>query len=267
MRALLVVLTIALTSFAGCTSPADSSGSPSASPSATSQSPSPTPTTTAATAPATTSQAPANQPPVATLEAIANGLNVTFNLTGTDPDDADEDLLWTLDAGDDLGAFEGEGLPIQVNHSYASAGNYSVVLIVSDGDMEDEANLTLNLTAGSAALQTVSTEWAAGFGGCGATYDPFPPEAAAEGAEVFWGYFEILPATYGRPFTVTFEVDAASNLGGGIDFYDAEGAVLEGGDIALAAPYVVTGDVPADAAYAITYSCGATGASAEYAAG
>lgn len=113
--------------------------------------------------------ATSNAAPLATLDADAgNGtvpLNVTFTLDGSD-DDGDN-LTWTLSVGTladgtdeegnstepDGGArnltqiADGASLPATVSHNFTDAGNFSVVLAVSDGVNTTETTLVVSVIA------------------------------------------------------------------------------------------------------------------------
>jgi hypothetical protein len=92
-----------------------------------------------------------NRPPTASLKADPSKggvpLNVSFALQGEDPDG--DALSWTLELGDGSAARTGEALPATVNHSYAQAGNFTVRLTVTDGELE--ANQTFLVAATAAA--------------------------------------------------------------------------------------------------------------------
>lgn len=90
-----------------------------------------------------------NAAPTASLEASAqNGtapLNVTFTLGGSDPDG--DNLTWTLTVGNDT--VTGDVLPASVNRTLA-AGNHTVTLTVSDGDLTGNASLLIAVAVGGA---------------------------------------------------------------------------------------------------------------------
>lgn len=96
----------------------------------------------------------ANQPPTATLAADpASGaapLNVTFSLGGTDPDT--DALSWVLHFGDG-NQTSGTTLPTTVPHAFATAGNYTASLVVSDGSLNRTATATVSATGASAPTE------------------------------------------------------------------------------------------------------------------
>jgi PKD repeat protein len=87
--------------------------------------------------------------PTANLTASpVNGtapLNVTFSIGGADPEGGN--LTWTLTLGN---ATVGNGTSVPTNHThqFTEAGNYTVVLTVSDGANNATANVTVTVTAG-----------------------------------------------------------------------------------------------------------------------
>lgn len=91
---------------------------------------------------------PANQPPVASFEsnpgAGPQALTVTFDASAsTDPDGTIEAFAWDFGDG-------GSGQGAQSEHTFASAGCYSVVLTVEDDDgAAAEAEATIVVTAGA----------------------------------------------------------------------------------------------------------------------
>jgi PKD repeat protein len=173
-------------------------------------------------------------------------------------------LSWTLDLGEE-GAEEesGDALPAQVVYAYAEAGNYTAVLTVSDGEDTDDATVLVKLES-SGPIQTSEVSWDGGAGGCGASYDVIPKDSPAAG--VAYGQFDVVAETLGLPFHVVFDVATDSTLFTGVDFYDADGTRVDGGDAAFGDPWVVEGTVPDGANFAIAYSCGAEGGTATYTA-
>ena len=91
-------------------------------------------------------------PPTANLTATpVNGtapLNVTFSLSGSDPDGGN--ITWTLTIDGNATA-NGTALPSNVTHSFTEAGNYTVVLTVRDASRNATANLTISVEGGAPA--------------------------------------------------------------------------------------------------------------------
>lgn len=93
-----------------------------------------------------------NHAPVANLTAApVNGtapLNVTFAIGATD---ADGDALnWTLAMGEQTFASgNASTLPSNVTHQFPEAGNFTIVLTVSDGQANASANVTIRVEAGA----------------------------------------------------------------------------------------------------------------------
>lgn len=87
----------------------------------------------------------ANRPPIIALSANATAgpapLAVAFSISGSDPDG--DDLAWILDLGDGSTRQSGSSLPATVQHTYGTAGNYTVEVLVADGQAEARASLTL----------------------------------------------------------------------------------------------------------------------------
>jgi hypothetical protein len=122
-----------------------------------------TTSTTAATTNTTTSTA--NRSPTANLTATpedgAAPLNVTFAVGGSDPDGGALD--WTLTLGNEtLGSGNRTTLPGNVTHQFSEAGNYTVILLVTDGRLNATANVTIEVTAGANETVPGATEddWA-----------------------------------------------------------------------------------------------------------
>lgn len=142
IQALAMALALPL-ALAGCSGDDDTPGT------STSSSPSATSSSTNATAPANLT----NRAPTANLTADpATGtapINVTFSVAGNDSDG--DDLEWTLAFGDGS-AENGTTLPTTVVHEYAAGGNFSAVLMVSDGRANATANATVAVAAGSAGF-------------------------------------------------------------------------------------------------------------------
>lgn len=127
--------------------------------------------------------APANQPPSATLSASkVNGsvpLNVTFDLSGSDPDG--DSISWSLDFGDDSEAVQGDESTLgPYPHTFNDTGVYEVLFTVRDGEFEtvkrenitvvpaaeEEPNLeerSCTVVVGAAVISLTDM----GIGGCG----------------------------------------------------------------------------------------------------
>ncbi len=92
-----------------------------------------------------------NQSPVAGMTATpTNGtapINVTFQLSGSDPDG--DPLNWTLTFGDGNHT-NGTALPTSVVHQYASKGNLTAVFTVSDGQASARERVNLTIAGGVA---------------------------------------------------------------------------------------------------------------------
>lgn len=102
-----------------------------------------------------------NQPPIADFTSSIDGLNASFDASvSSDPEGAELSFSW--DFGDGNGA-SGE----QVQHSYASEGNYNISLVVSDGLSETTASDSVQVGSttpgGIACDYVVNNEWNAGF--------------------------------------------------------------------------------------------------------
>ncbi len=108
---------------------------------------------------ATASKAPAPvAAPTANLTASALAgpapLNVTFTVSGTT---ARNELVWVLAAGgSNIG--NGTGVPATLNHTFAEAGNVTVVLSVFDGKQNATANVTIAVAAGNASAPAAAFE-------------------------------------------------------------------------------------------------------------
>lgn len=85
-----------------------------------------------------------SEPPTANLTAnLSRGeapLNVTFTLDGSDPQGGE--ITWTLDLGDG-NTTEGDELPTDVDHRFDQAGNYTVLLTVSNEENKTTAELEI----------------------------------------------------------------------------------------------------------------------------
>lgn len=150
---------------------------------------------------------PGNDAPTASLAAsVANGsvpLNVTFTATVTDPDG--DNLTWQLDFGDGSSAAQGTSSG-QANHTFTSAGNYTAVLTVSDGQRNASANLTIVVAAGGGSANSFivtltdicappTTTCTRAPNGC--------PDFARRTPGAFCAWFPIPAELRGKAFTLT----------------------------------------------------------------
>jgi hypothetical protein len=91
-----------------------------------------------------------NLAPLANMTATpANGtapVNVTFELSGSDPDG--DPLNWTLTFGDG-NRTNGTELPTTIVHEYKSKGNITAVFTVSDGQANGRARANLTIEGGT----------------------------------------------------------------------------------------------------------------------
>ena len=282
LTAILALLTLTCLVFAGCASKGNGDGSVS---STSSSGPSSTTSKTSngsSSSSSSSSKAPGNQTgnqtgnatnhaPLANLTAVPmNGtapLNVTFSVSGSDPDG--DTLTWALTFGDGA-QLNGTTLPSNASHTYANAGNLTARLTVSDSrGLTATANVTLNIGAASVGPtgphQAVDLAWKVGGGFAG-----FPQEyggcADGQGAGNTMDSFMLDQSTVGRPFTATV-TDAAS----GADIQDWTiifsepdcSADLKDFSADGAAP--ITGVVPAGAHnYVMVYSTGGANLVAHY---
>lgn len=103
-----------------------------------------------------------NQPPVAVIGADISGLSVMFHAhDSTDPDN--DPLTFTWDLGDGNLA-----TGPHVNHTYATAGSYDVLLTASDGIASASATQTVSVSAtppanGVSCEHVINNEWNTGF--------------------------------------------------------------------------------------------------------
>lgn len=274
MLAFLALLTVA---FAGCTSGGndDPSASTSSSTSSTSRSSSTTSSGSGTTTSSqtTTSGAPAgNHAPTATLSATpVNGsapLTVNFTATGADADG--DSLTWTLVFGDG-NQTNGTTLPANATHAYAATGNFTAVLLVTDGKESSNKSIVITVEdgiSGATGPQVVNGEWQFGspvscLEALGGAFEDYPPVNPLEGIEMV--RFDVQASTLGMPFTL-----AAESAGGAygifeLTYYDADGAVTDyfsddgaGG---------VAGDVPGGSSFAVFWPCLAGPGSFVYTAG
>lgn len=177
-------------------------------------------------------------------------LNVTFTLEGSDPEDFP--LEWMLDMGDGNTTYEGDELPFEVVHSFLEAGNYTVVLNVTNGPHATAANVTIQVSTPDppAIPQEASGEWLVGvmFVGCFGDIVGvgFPEDLDG----IAYASFEIDPSTIGQEYEASVVTDTAQDSPG-FAFLDADWDVIEGGFMSTAA----TGTIPSDAAYGVFWTC------------
>lgn len=150
-----------------------------------------------------------NTPPVANLTAdVLNGtapLSVNFTINGTDTDG--DNLTWTLLVNGTVLA-NGTQLPATVSYNFTEAGNWTVLVQVSDGIETVETSLVVAVAAAASG--------AAPFAGITFEGDVLLPIGAnlgagdvndyckglrleEQGLDCVW--FEITPEMWGLPFT------------------------------------------------------------------
>lgn len=172
MRVLLIGLLLVGIALAGCsskgsnddgeeiaasTSTSATSSSGSRSSSSASSSASSSTTTTSSSTSTSTAPAPAkNGVPIAVISATINGTKATFSLDGSDPDK--DALTWTLDFGDASAKTNGTTLPTSVDHTYAAAGNFTVLYSVSDGKNVTNSDLDITVTVASTGIVMVQEQ-------------------------------------------------------------------------------------------------------------
>ncbi len=140
-----------------------------------------------------------NTPPVASADLKMSGLTLTYKSTSTDADN--DALTYEWDFGDGAKATNASG-----THDYASAGDYTVTLKVSDGKASDSysgkvkaeqssggdftidftysfTGLTGKLTASVSLNDTSSTKYSWDFGDGQTSTEPSPTVTYATGGE------------------------------------------------------------------------------------
>lgn len=94
-----------------------------------------------------------NQPPVASFSATTNGLQVSFDASGSaDSDGAVSAYLWDFGDG-------GSGAGQQVSHAYADSGTYTVILTITDDDgatAQMSLGVTVEAPGGSPGTLSIS---------------------------------------------------------------------------------------------------------------
>lgn len=282
---LLVALMLILVALSGCSDDGPSEASkmkpttstPTTSPGTSSQ----TQTQTAPAPDPVPEPEPENTPPSALLSVSpASGaapLNVTFSINGTDADG--DALSWSLDLdGDGTADINGTTLPSTYNATY-ELGNHSAILTIHDGQATATASVNLTATAPAGPtgpIQVVEATYTVPVEGCTIAFPSVQAAtdiAGAAGNEldgVTRVQFDVVPQTYGRPFTVSWSHDVGY-LYAALAFTDAEGAILNAVGTDPAAQEAGAGDVtkegivPADAVFGVAWTCGGpTAASVHY---
>lgn len=251
--------------FAGCL--ADQA----ATPASTTFTPTPTAAEPTDVSPTTTTDSPT---PAATAEQARPQPNLTADVTnGTVPldvtftlaDDGGADGDWVLDFGDG-NSTNGTGIPTAASHQYLTAGNHTVTFTLTIGEASESDTLSI-LAEAAVALgdgQHVEGSWLAGLSGCAASWDPWVFGTPLDGVMVV--EFDVDPASIGTGFLATFTLEGPSpGLFVGADFYDADGAYVDGVfTVDLSPP---AGTVPAGAVLGLLYACNAQGGSVVYDSG
>lgn len=93
----------------------------------------------------------APNPPTAALTAMISGLTVTFSAAGSTDDDTM--IAWDYDFGDGARRNWGDS----VSHTYASAGNYTATVTVTDGEGRRDT-ASVSITVGGAAAPEISID-------------------------------------------------------------------------------------------------------------
>lgn len=278
----LVGLALVLVALSGCSDDGPSEASklnPSTSTSTTTST-----TTTQTSQPAPQPEpTPSNTAPSVVLSASpASGtapLEVVFTLNGTDADG--DALTWSLDLdGDGIGDVDGSDLPAQ-HTATLDAGNHTATLTVDDGQETATSSVEIQVAAPEAPapegpIQVVDGTYTVPFEGCTIAYpsvqagQDLATLAGGDLDEVSRVQFDVDPATYGLPFTVTWSHDVGY-LYAALAFTDAEGTVLGSVGTDPTAQEAGMGDlskegtVPADAVFGIAWTCGGpTEASVHY---
>jgi len=215
-----------------------------------------------------------NHDPVADLSvdlaAGAPPLKVNFTVGASDPDSGDS-VTWTLAFGDSTTAATGSEASKTVAHTFASAGNFTATLTVTDSHQATATKqVPVAVGAAAASPQVFSGKWTTG--------GPIGCEQVADGDNIN----QLAPQAEGVDF-VTFPVDAATILHGfkvdikpttpgafEVDFYDAAGNNLgyfDNGYVAPAVPGNTIQDVVPDlSATAVFFACGPGGGTFVYTA-
>lgn len=206
-----------------------------------------------------------NGAPSASLSAsVAQGdipMEVSFTIDGADADG--DALAWVLDAdGDGSNDASGVELPAAYTHTYTVEGSYTATLTVNDGELDAVQSLEITAGPGAATGQSVAAEWLLPVVGCGASYSSWTFGTPLGG--VTHTEFTIEASTIGKPYVADFSYESEPTgilAAFGIDFYDASGALLDGGGFEFTPVVSIAGIVPAGAANAIAYDCFTLGGS------
>jgi hypothetical protein len=278
--AMLAVVALLAVTLAGCSSTdperysgdvPDGSGSRSTSSSPTSTWP-PASSSSASAAPAANGTGHA---PVGSLQATVNGTSAVFELNGTDADG--DAIAWTLDLGDG-NQTNGTALPSVQAHNYTLPANVTTMNVTVRFALSDGVgNATYNATllVGTPVPKVVATvSWQVGSAWClaqgAAPPDPAPSSYTypSRAAGNLYGELLVDAAWAGKPFAADFGEAASPVDQGVVAFYDSGKVLLASADSGMpgappappAAPepfaMLVSGTVPAAAAYAVFSNCG-----------
>lgn len=199
---------------------------------------------------------------------------VNFTLSATDADS--DALTYNLTLGDGSAAMVG-ALPLSapVLHTFASAGTYTVMLNVTDGEAFATQSQDIVVTEGThEPVQSEDLEWVMGApwvcGGYLGTESPARPVLQAlNGIQL--ALVDVDPASIGQPFTAVFGTGGPDHRG---DFPVAQERMWfsSAAQASLASftadpGATVLGIVPAGATSLAFASCAATGNSVTYLAG
>lgn len=217
------------------------------------------------------SSGPANQVPTAKLAATpmtgSTPLNVTFSAAGSDGDG--DKLLATLSFGDGTASESLQALPAPVRHLYATAGNFTAQLTVSDGKASGTTKLVITVSKGKPLVppQDVTGSWqASGPIACEQYTNSDDLQHQADQTKgIDWVPFDIRPDTVGKEFTFHATPTAPAALIE-LDFYAADGTQLAYFD-SDATAWDLTGKVPKDSTTAAVFICSAAGGSFTYQGG
>jgi hypothetical protein len=267
LTALLASLAFVALAFAGCSDGGDDDDGTTTTTTTstsrsvtTSSSSSSTTSSSSSSSSTTTTAAPANQAPSGSVSAAVNGTNVTFTLTGSDPDG--DTVTWELELGDGT-TEDGTTLPATVEHAYA-AGNYTVNFTITDGTDPVTYALEVPVVAGggaagivfiqaqavpsnpasSATVETPLGNIFLGAAACAGFY------AGENGQDCVW--FELDLAFEGRGFTITsdagdpdYEFWHACDPTNPVDVYAFAGSTADGPE---------AGTIPAEAGCVVIWT-------------
>lgn len=228
----------------------------------------PTTTPTTTSLPTTAPPVVLNHEPEANLTALTltqgpAPLSVTFALNASDVDG--DALRYNLTFGDGTPSESGDLADLlEVAHAFAAAGNFTVVLNVSDGEAFALDEVAVNVTALTGPLQTFTAAWDGPDNPrCAGQVAPYDA-TGLEGA--LYVTVPVLATTWGKPFAADF---ASFTLEDYILFADEGGDVLEEVSAGIRElNWSAVGTVPPGAATIAFYGCGAAqGEQVSYAAG